>query len=221
MRPRIGIIDSGVSESLFCNVAESRRFGELSNGYPAQPDNIAHGDQLAKLILRQSPESELLIAQVFYGENRSPLSRIVDALDWLTEMGVQIINMSFGLSTPAVVLNEACKKASLRGALLVASAPATGGLVFPAALPECLAVTGDARCSANEISWLGLPHAELGACPMISPSQVELGGGASFACARVTGFAARLIAKEGIPTLHLLEHLRRNACYVGPEVRQA
>lgn len=220
MKPRVGIIDSGVSEKLFCHVVESRRFSELPGNDPAQPDYIGHGDQLARLILCQCPEAELLVAQVFHDDSRSPISRVSEALDWLVEMGARIINMSFGLAVPAACLEAACESAARRGVLLVASSPARGGVVFPAALAQCLAVTGDARCSADELAWLGLPHAELGACPMIVPGQAEQGGGASFACARVSGMAARLIARDGIPTAKLLEHLRHEARYIGPEVRR-
>ncbi|WXL26744.1 S8/S53 family peptidase [Ectopseudomonas mendocina] len=221
MRPRVGIIDSGVSESLFSYVVQSRRFSELPGDDPAQPDSIGHGDQLARLILQQCPEAELLVAQVFHGDNRSPVSRIAAALEWLVAQGAQIINMSFGLSSPSEQLAEACKHAASRGVLLVASSPSCGGAVYPAALPECLAVTGDARCAPNELAWLGLAHAELGACPMIQLGQPEHGGGSSFACARVTGMAARIMAHEGYLPSHLCEPLRCSARYIGAEVLRA
>ena len=221
MRPRVGIIDSGVGESLFSYVSASRRFSELPGDDPAQADGIGHGDRLARLILQQCPEAQLLVAQVFHEDYRSPVSRIVDALDWLMDMDAQLINMSFGLSSPSVRLAEACKRAARRGILLVASSPSCGGVVYPAAFAECLAVTGDARCDANELAWLGAPHAELGACPMIRAGQAEQGGGSSFACARVSGMAARLMALEGYLSTQVLVALQQAASYVGPEVRRA
>ncbi|WP_017939069.1 subtilisin-like serine protease QhpE [Zestomonas thermotolerans] len=221
MRPRVGIIDSGVSESLYSYVLESRRFSELPGDDPAQPDSLGHGDRLARLILAHCPEAELLIAQVFHGDNRAPVARIAAALDWLVARGAQIVNLSFGLARPSQRLTEACQRAARRGVLLVASAPACGGPVYPAALPECLAVTGDARCAAGELAWLGQPHAELGACPMIAPGRPEQGGGSSFACARVSGMAARLLAREGRLPVQLPEALRHSAQYLGPEVLRA
>jgi hypothetical protein len=120
-----------------------------------------------------------------------------------------------------VRLSEACQRAARRGVLLLASAQSCGGAVYPAALPECLAVTGDARCAADELAWLGLAHAELGACPMIRPGQAEHGGGSSFACARVSGMAARLMAQAGHTPAQLLAALRQSARYLGPEERRA
>jgi hypothetical protein len=221
LRPRVGIIDSGVSANLLRYVVESRRFSELPGDDPAQPDIIGHGDQLARLILQQCPQAQLLVAQVFHDANRAPVSRIADALEWLVGRGAQIINMSFGLAAPSARITEACQYAASRGILLVASAPSCGGAVYPAALAECLAVTGDARCAANELAWLGLAHAELGACPMIKAGQPEHGGGSSFACARVSGMAANIMAREGYLPAHLSEPLRRRAHYIGPQVRRA
>jgi hypothetical protein len=221
MSIRIGIIDSGVSEELFPHVAASRRFDSLSDTPSALPDSVGHGDRLARLILQSCPEADLLIAQVFHDQGRSPVSRIAAALDWLVEEGAQVINMSFGLAGSSVTLHEACRRAVARGALLIASAPAMGGTVFPAALPECLAVTGDARCAVDEIAWLGQVHADLGACPMLVPGQPEYGGGASFACARVSGMVARIISRENIPSSQVMEYLRQGAHYLGAEVRRA
>ncbi|SDR77960.1 hypothetical protein SAMN05216198_0389 [Halopseudomonas litoralis] len=220
MSVRIGIIDSGVSEALYGHVRVSRRFDGLPGNAPAQPDSVGHGNRLARLILQSCPEAELLIAQVFHNQGRSPVSRVAEALDWLVEEGAQVINMSFGLAGSAVLLHDACRRAAARGRLLVASAPAIGGIVFPAALPECLAVTGDARCAVDEVSWLGQAHADLGACPMLVPGQPEHGGGSSFACARVSGLVAHIIAREGIPSSQIPAYLRQTAHYVGVEERR-
>lgn len=221
MSVRIGLIDSGVSQALQSNVTLSRRFDDLPGDAPAQPDSIGHGDGLARLILQGCPEAELLNAQVFHDHGRSPVARIAEALDWLVKEGAQLVNMSFGFGGSTERLAEACRLAAEQGVILVASSPATGGIVLPAALPECLAVTGDARCSAEEISWLGQRHADLGACPMIVPGQPRHGGGSSYACARVTGLIGRIISREGIPPAQLPEYLRQTARYLGPEIRRA
>lgn len=152
MRPRVGIIDSGVSESLYSYVLESRRFSELPGDDPAQPDSLGHGDRLARLILAHCPEAELLIAQVFHGDNRAPVARIAAALDWLVARGAQIVNLSFGLARPSQRLTEACQRAARRGVLLVASAPACGGPVYPRG-PS--AWRSPAMRAARPVSWPG------------------------------------------------------------------
>ena len=216
MMPRIGIIDSGVGDALSRHVVASCRFGDPGGSRLTRPDSIGHGDALARLALHHCPGAELLIAQVFFEERRAPVSRVANALEWLVNTGASVINMSFGLTVPSGCLTDACTLAASQGALLVASSPAIGSRAFPAELNECLAVTGDARCGAGDIAWLGQPHAELGACPMIVPGQPQFGGGSSFACARVSGVAARLLAEGVAPSL-LISHLRKCARYIGPE----
>ncbi|WP_017337428.1 subtilisin-like serine protease QhpE [Pseudomonas fluorescens] len=220
MNPRVGIIDSGVSEALFPHVAESNRFDELPGADPAQPDAVGHGDQLARMILRHCNRAELHIAQVFHTTRHAPISRIVSAIDWLVVSGAQLINMSFGIRSPSDELLYACEYAKARGVLLIASAPSTGGVVFPAGWSSCLSVTGDVRCGVEQISWLNQKHAEFGACSMLDPRDPEQGGGASLACARVTGMAAQLMGAENIPLHRLPNFLRSSASYIGAEQRR-
>ncbi|MNY28916.1 Subtilisin BL [compost metagenome] len=205
---------------MFPHVAVSKRFDEFPGADPAQPDAVGHGDQLARIILRHCNMAELHIAQVFQATRQAPISRVLDAIDWLVVGGAQIINMSFGIELPTDRLRDACEYAKARGVLLVASAPSTGKIVFPAAYTSCLSVTGDVRCSVEQISWLNQKHAELGACSMIDPSDAGQGGGASLACARVTGMVAHLMAAEKIPLHKVPNYLRSNAFYFGPEQRR-
>ena len=81
MRPRVGIIDSGVGESLFSYVSASRRFSELPGDDPAQADGIGHGDRLARLILQQCPEAQLLVAQVFMRTTARPFHAL--SMRWI------------------------------------------------------------------------------------------------------------------------------------------
>lgn len=221
MKPCIGIIDSGVSSQLLPYVALSRRFSGLPGEAAAQPDAIGHGDQLARAILQQCDNAQLLLAQVFLDTRRAPVERIVEAIDWLVANGAQLINMSFGLRRFSVELEQACEHAAACGVVLLASSPSTGGIVYPAALPSCLAVTGDIRCGANELSWLDQSHADFGANSFHTPGSPEYGGGASIACARITGMAAQLIVQQPIAKHCLFDTLKSRATYIGPEPRRS
>ena len=72
------------------------------------------------------------------------------------------------------------------GLILIASTPARGAPVYPAAYPGVLRVTGDARCGPGELSALGVP-ADYGACVRDVDGSP---GGASLAAAHVTGLLA-------------------------------
>ncbi|MNJ26105.1 Subtilisin BL [compost metagenome] len=221
MSPRVGIIDSGIGSVMHRHVVVSRCFNNDLGNTPAGADEIGHGDQLARLILHQCPQAALLVAQIFQRHNHSPVNRAAEALDWLVEEGVTIVNMSFGLLTPSEHLAQACRRAAHEGVLLIASTPAMGGPAYPAALAECLAVTGDIRCAENEISWLDRSYAQIGACPLLIPGLPTMGGGSSFACARVTGIAASLHDGGRQPFAGWQEKLRNHARYLGSEVRTA
>ncbi|MCY1278799.1 type VII secretion-associated serine protease mycosin [compost metagenome] len=221
MNPLVGIIDSGLSDDILPCVKASRCFTEEAYGGEAQIDRIAHGSTLAKLVLEQCADTRLLIAQIFSETRQAPVMRVVEAMDWLVESGAQIINMSFGLSSPSPALLEACKRATEKGVILVASAPARGGAVYPASLPNCISVSGDARCAIDQHSWLCSAQIDFGANPLVVPGEPDRGGGSSFACARFAGKIARYMG-TGFNTPQSVEMvLRLGASYLGRERRLA
>jgi hypothetical protein len=75
--------------------------------------------------------------------------------------------------------------------ILIASTPARGAPVYPAAYPGVLRVTGDARCGPAEVSALGGVPADYGACVRDVDGTP---GGASLAAAHVTGLLAAGLA---------------------------
>lgn len=221
MKPCIGLIDSGVGRALQPWVGMSRCFDGERQGDDAEADRLRHGDLVARLVVQQCPSAELLIAQVFTRSLQAPTARIAEAIGWLVEGGAQLINMSFGLARPSYALAEACRHAAERGVVLFASAPSCGAVaVYPAGLSDCIAVTGDPRCAEAEIAWLGQRNAAFGACPMLVPGRPGAGGGSSFACARVTGIAGRLLSRHG-DGASLLTELKAAATFMGPEERRA
>lgn len=220
MRPCIGIIDSGITQALQHRVLDARFFGPETQGTAPAEDQLVHGSVLAQLMLELCPQAELLVAQIFRDSRQASVGHVVEAIDWLVDSGAQMINMSFGLQQASQALQQVCQRARQAGVLLLASAPARGQPTYPAAFAECLAVSGDARCAVDEISWLNLAHVDVGGNPLIRPGAPEHGGGSSFACARVAGLAAALLA-EGHPAVSITELLRQRARYFGPERRLA
>ena len=117
------------------------------------------------------------------------------------------------------VLRAACAAAEAAGVLLVAASAARGAPVFPAAYPGVLRVSGDARCGPEEVSDLEGEPAHFGASPVASGA-TGLVGGASFACARVSGMLAAVLAREpGLGAPAVLARLRALARYRGRERR--
>lgn len=183
MSVRVGLLDSGVAEPLAAHVVAAKTF----TGEPLTPDRLGHGTTLAAILLHHAPHAALYNAQVF-GERRVTAPKVVaEGLHWLVEMGMQIVNMSFGLRDDRTVLRQTVAMAHAAGIIMVAAAPARGAAAFPGAYPGVIRVTGDTRCGLSEISVLGGTPADFGACPRGLADQP---GGASLATAHVTGLLA-------------------------------
>lgn len=223
---RVGVIDSGLAGNAQLPLEAACRFLPGAAGtverQPGGEDRLGHGTEISRLICAASPEAVLFQAQVFEDSFQTAPVLVAAALDWLAETGVALVNMSFGLAADRAVLREACTRAAERGVLLVASAPAQGAACYPAAYPEVVAVTGDARCREGEVTDLQGAQADFGTW-CASP---ERGGGriagASVAAAHFSGLAAAVLA--GDPSVSrdaLLERFRTAAIAVGAERRTA
>lgn len=223
---RVGVIDSGLAEDAELPVAAACHFALGDDGavarHPGAEDSLGHGTEVSKLICAVAPEAVLLHAQVFGGGFQTAPLLVAAALDWLADERAAVVNMSFGLAADREVLREACAAAAARGLVLIASAPARGEACYPAAYPEVIAVTGDARCAEGEVTDLQGVQADLGTW-CASP---ERGGGiiagASVAAAHLTGLTAALLAAgAALDREALLTFFRAAAIAVGPERRSA
>jgi hypothetical protein len=204
MPVKVAIIDSGLTPERAAawggRVAAAAGFmavpgdGAGARMTPPVADPSGHGTQVAELVLAASPASRLLCAQVFCERRAISAAVVAAAIEWSLTQGARVINLSLGLREDYPSLRRACRQAHAAGALLVASAPARGGVVYPAAYPEVLAVTGDARCAAGGWSLIeGV--ALIGASPQ--GARLNALGGASYAAARVSGMAAAFFERAG------------------------
>jgi hypothetical protein len=138
--------------------------------------------------------------------------------------------MSLGLNTDRAVLAAAVTRAIASGCIIVASMPARGAVVYPAAYPDVIRATGDARCAPGELSYLGPGF--FGACPrwaasgLASPgagalagARVGARGGASVGAAWVT--RSILSGPNHATVSAVVAALTASARYVGPERKGA
>jgi subtilisin family serine protease len=185
----VGVVDTGIAPSLHRSIAAARAFG----GAPAG-DAASHGTAVAGIVLYHAPHARLLSAQAFGPGGRAEAAAVAEALRWLIAERARLVNLSLGLPRDREVLRAAVADALAAGLILVASTPARGASVYPAAYPGVLRVTGDARCGPAEVSALGGVPADYGACARNLDGRP---GGASLAAAHVTGLlAAGLEAAE-------------------------
>lgn len=217
----IGLIDSGLPAGVGPErIAVARGFRldaerEVIAG-AAVPDTLGHAGAVAQAVLASAPDARFAVAQVFFDRLVTTAAQAAAGLDWLVEQEVAVVNMSFGLAADRAVLRAACTRATARGILLVASAPARGEPVYPAAYPGIIRVTGDARCAAGELSALDGPRADFGAHVRVGDA-----AGASIGAAHVTGEIVRYLAGGGDVRLDSVRaHLRGLCRYFGPERRK-
>ncbi|UZE33069.1 S8 family serine peptidase [Pseudomonas sp. B21-059] len=220
MKPelRIGVIDSGHAPHQ--RVAAGRRFFLLAQGMgegELQQDTLGHGSAIIEAIEQRAPDAQLYLAQVFDQRGVTSAAQVSAALYWLLEQDVRLINLSLGLRQDRDSLRAACAEAVARGVLLCASSPAQGEPVFPARYPGVLRVTGDARCSAQQWSWLNTAQADFAACVRAGRPGPS---GASLGCAALSGhIAAYLNTQPGASNLQVRQWLQEQAAYQGPERR--
>lgn len=214
---RIGLVDSGCTAEQATALAAGRRFwleqGELCQG-PLRDDRLGHGSAVLATLAQDLRQPQLLLAQVFDERWATSALQVAGALYWLVEQGARVINLSLGLRQDRPLLREACQHALEAGVLLCASSPARGEAVFPASYPGVIRVTGDARCSPGQWSWLGSAQADFGA-PVRAGSGLA---GASLACAALSGgIAAFLQRQPRAGRREVLDYLAAGAAYLGPE----
>ncbi len=214
----VGIIDSGVTG---VRVARGQSFtltgdGQIAQGVPCE-DRLGHGTAVADIVLQQAPCVTLLNAQVFTRRAACTARQVAAALDWLASCEVQLVNMSFGLREDRSIMGEAVCRAVASGMILVASSPARGDRVWPAAYPQVISATGDARCAPGELSVPGAGQAEFGGHVRCSRTQIA---GASVGCAHVSGISAAYLCENPAATAtELRAWLAGQAIYHGPERR--
>lgn len=219
---RVGVIDSGGPE----NELEGALAFQLDGmAVTAHGDRLGHGTAIASTIRRACSGVVITHAQVFDDRAVTSALCVAAALRWFASMEetnrMHILCMSLGLREDRSPLREAVEMAVQAGILIVASHPARGGPCYPAAYPGVIAGTGDARCSWDQVSRLGVG---LFGAWSNSPEHGGQGmAGASLGAARLAGHIAQILSAEGrlAGADAAMDHLAQRASYFGPERRHA
>ncbi|ELY89531.1 subtilisin-like serine protease [Natrialba hulunbeirensis JCM 10989] len=151
----VAILDSGIDpehESL--DVPDGRAFADCAGSDCAADwdDETGHGTHCAGTVaaldndtgvVGVAPEVELCALKVLAGDGSGYDSDIAAAIEWCADNDIDVINLSLGGSDEAQVLEDALRYAYDRDVLIVAAAGnagAAGGVDYPAAYDECIAV---------------------------------------------------------------------------------
>ena len=171
----VAVIDTGVAAITTKKGKQCRDFGTTSfvpgydfvNKDADAYDDHGHGTHVAGTIAESTNNNEG-VAGLAYEANIMPLkvlgangsgnsSDIADAIRFAADNGAAVINMSLGSNQPSSVIQKACQYAVKKGVTIVCAAGNSfkEGVGYPAAFPECVAVSsvGPTGQLATYSSW--------------------------------------------------------------------
>lgn len=208
---KIGIIDTGVDET-HPAIPKPGPKADFKDFVPEGSRSAGrdHGTGVLSVLAGRpesstpglAPHAAYFVANAFYAEAKggpalSETVHMLDALNWLDEKGVQIINLSFSGPRDALV-HRAIKKLESKGVIVVAAAGNDGPSAppsFPAAYDEVVAVTAVDRNLApyryaNRGDYISIAAPGVGIWTALGNQREGPQTGTSFAAPHVTGVLA-------------------------------
>ncbi len=221
----VGVIDNGIdfTHPFLESFIDSSGFDFIDQDDLAaeEPGSAyGHGSFVAGLVRLVADEAVLLPIRAFNGDGVGNTFAVANAINLATQLGVDVINMSFTFQDNNASLEAVCANAVSSGIVLVAAAgnQASSLPAYPAALPGVIAVSGvDSLEQIADFSNYG-PHIDVCA-PGVNLYSALAGGydwgtwsGTSFAAPLVSGSCALVRSlNAGIGAMDMEAHIRLSA----------
>lgn len=204
-RVTVAVVDSGVH-------VPHPHLPEVAGGIALLPDGreaddftdrLGHGTATAAAIHEKAPEAELWAVKVFERELATNVSTLARSIDWATERGIRLVNLSLGtrnkLREPE--LAPAIERAVAAGTIIVSAHEHEDRLWYPGSMPGVVGVVADPDQPRDTVTVVDLPR---GSALRASPYPRPIPGvppernmhGISFAVANATGLLAGLLARS-------------------------
>ena len=166
-------------------------------------DRLGHGTAAAAAIHEKAPEAELWVVKVFDTDLATTVATLVRAIDWASERGCALVNLSLGTPNDfrEAELAPAIERAVARGAIVVSAFEHEGMRWYPGSIPGALGVVMDVAQPRESVAVFEIDgRAVLRASPYPRPipgvpPERNLNG-ISFAVANATGVLAGLLAAQ-------------------------
>jgi minor extracellular protease Epr len=150
---KVAIIDTGIAPHPDLRIAG----GVNTLGGKSYKDDNGHGTHVAgiaaatgrKRIAGVAPRISLYAVKVLDASGSGYVTDIIEGINWCLAHGIKVMNMSFGLMGESKALRDTIRRASSKGAIMIASAGNDGKLFnqidAPARYPETIAVGATTR----------------------------------------------------------------------------
>jgi subtilisin family serine protease len=208
---KIAVLDTGISKHPDLKLKDGVSFVEGNSSYF---DDNGHGTHVAGIIaalenkqgiLGIASKSEIYSVKVLDDKGSGTYSNVIQGIEWAIENKMDIISLSLGGTKESRALQEAIRKASSQGIIIVAAAGNLGNgdntLTYPALYPEVVSVGAVSRSfqragfsSTGDELDLVAPGVDILSTTMNGAEGVM--SGTSMAAPHVTGSIALILAKN-------------------------
>jgi subtilisin family serine protease len=203
---KIAVIDSGINTNHPHIVAKTSGVlvGEDSGRSVTWDDVLGHGTAVAAAIQEKAPGAEYFAVKLFDKALTTTSSRLIRAIDWTIDSGMDLVNLSLGTSALGAksVFEALIKRAERLGVIMVCARYENRNPVLPGILDGVVSVDVDWRLDRHSyrVSQVegetyytasGFPR------PLPGVSPVRNLQGISFAVANMTGLLARACEHMG------------------------
>lgn len=194
----IAIVDTGIDlRQIRFKIAATRGFNVFNPDKPPQDDN-GHGTQVASVIHFLEPRIKIMPIKAIPKSGVATKQELAQGIIAAVNRGAKIINISAGVVSSSLDLENAVRYAEEKGVFIVAAAGGDGSAIdYPAAYPTVLATGGvdhnGARLS-NSSTGTELDVMALGEYPTIGlRGECFTGAGTSLAAPIVSVHIARIL----------------------------
>ena len=187
---------------------------------------FGHGTEVMGVIHLVAPTAQLMPLKAFSANGTGTLSNIIAAIYYAVQNHVNVINMSFELSTSSTELTNALNYATANNVVCAASSGNDGEdeVVYPAGLPDVMGVAStndyDQRSSfsnyGDQVVWVAAPGENIVTTYPFGTYSVT--SGTSFTSPMVAGTAALLLNLEPGLNQSSAANAIANAHWIGPNM---
>ena len=151
----IAVIDSGVNpgHTHLGRIAGGIAFTADGESHEDFVDRLGHGTAVTAAIQEKAPDAEVFAVKVFDDALATRVPALVRAIDWASERGIRLVNLSLGTPNAfrADRLGPAVERAIERGTLIVSAYEHDGTRWLPGSMEGVVGVVLDASLPREEV----------------------------------------------------------------------